>query len=326
MRNGGVNRRALLGAALAVPGLAVLTACGPGGGADAGLRVRIGHQKNGILLLTRRSGRLDEALRAEPAAAVSWLEFPSGPPLLEALAVNSIDLGATGDAPPVFAQAAGTDLVYAAAVPLSGRAGGVLVQADSPLQSVADLRGKRVAYARGTSAHNAAAEMLEAAGLSLSDITEVNLAAADAQAAFAQGGIDAWVIWDPFFTSARLAQNARVLEGTSPLPRSNAFILATRAFAEGQPALLSRVLDTLRAESAWAAANRPEVARMMAAETGLPEALLADTVQRDDFDLVPVSPEIVARQQTIADRFARLGLIPAAVNVSAATWTGWTPA
>ncbi|MFZ4121824.1 MAG: aliphatic sulfonate ABC transporter substrate-binding protein [Caulobacterales bacterium] len=295
-----------------------------GGGAKSP-RVRIGHQKNGVLLLARRSGRLERALAEPPPAEVSWLEFSAGPPLLEAMSVGSLDVGSTGDAPPVFAQASGAPIMYVAAVPLSGSAGGILVPAGSTAQTVADLRGKRFCFTRASSAHNSAAVILEQAGLSLDDIEHINLSPADAAVAFAQGGIDAWLIWDPYFTAALKDQGARVL-GAGGLPPSSAFILAHRDFVEEQPDLLKRVLSVLSEEGRWASENRADVAALQARETGLPLALLLQTVERDDFNVRPITPEVLTAQQAIADRFLRLGLIPQAVDVAAAAWTGWTPA
>lgn len=314
-----LKRRSFLGLA----GAALAASAGACSGGAATPTIRIGHQKNGLLLLAKHSGRLEEALKAPPPAQVRWLEFSSGPPLLEALGVGSLDFGSTGDAPPIFAQAAGAPLVYVGAVKLSGAAGGVLTPANSGINSIAELRGKRVAFARGTSAHASTIALLESGGLSLADVTEVNLAPADAASAFTQGGIDAWVIWDPYFTIARQTDNARVLTAGENLPRSAAFMLARRDFAEQHGDILSRALDALVEESRWAVTHREEVALLFARETGLPIGLLRDTVQRDDFALTPMDDEIVARQQAIADRFASLNLLPRPVRISDAVWNGW---
>lgn len=317
-----IGRRRVLAGALSALALA---GCGGAEKAAAGARLRVGFQKNGILLLAKRSGRLDEALKAAPAAEVDWLEFSSGPPLLEAMSVGSLDLGSTGDTPPVFAQAAGAPIMYVAAVPLSGGAGGILAPATSTAKTVADLKGKRFCFTRASSAHNSAAVLLEQAGLTLDDIEPVNLSPADASAAFAQGNIDGWLIWDPYYTSAINQLGARPL-GTGGLPPSNAFILAHRDFVEKQPELLGRALNALAAEGEWAVNHRDEVAALQAKETGLPLELLKQTAQRDDFRLRPIDAGIIAAQQTIADRFLRLGLIPKAVVVKDSAFTGWTPA
>ncbi|MES1203567.1 MAG: aliphatic sulfonate ABC transporter substrate-binding protein [Pseudomonadota bacterium] len=315
----GLTRRGLV----ALSGAATLAACARP--APSQLVLRIGYQKNGVLLVAKTTGDLERALQHIPAST-TWSEFQSGPPLLEALNVGSVDFGGTGDTPPIFAQAAGASLVYAASQRLRGGSGGVLTPANSKARSVADLRGKRVAYTRGTSAHNAAAVSLERAGLSFNDITSVNLSPADAAAAFAQGGIDAWYIWDPYFTAAREQQHARVLETGADIGGGYSFFLANRGLAERQPALLRATLDALAQEGRWAEAHRQDVAQIMARETGLSLPLLQDTVQRADFAIQPMTPDVAAFQQRTADRFLSLGILPHRVDVAAAVWNGWTGA
>jgi aliphatic sulfonates family ABC transporter substrate-binding protein len=283
--------------------------------------IRIGYQRNGVLFLAKERGAFEKAVSAK----VTWAQFQAGPPLLEAIGVGSVDLGATGDAPPIFAQAAGAGLVYAGAVALSGAAGGVLTPAKSGLTTIADLKGKKLAFTRGSSAHNQAVVALAQAGLTLKDVEPVNLSPADAAAALAQGGIDGWVIWDPFYTAAQIDQGARVLARGETLGGSAQFILARREFAEKQPVLLSAALDALAAEGRWADQNRPAVAEMMAKETQMPLSLLQNTVARESFLVGPITPEIVARQQEIADRFLELGVLPKAVTIADAAWTGWAP-
>ncbi len=304
---------------------ACLAACAPSGKSKAQL-LRIGFQKNGLLLLAKRSGRLDRALSAPPGASARWLEFSSGPPLLEAMTVGSVDLGSTGDAPPIFAQAAGAPIVYVAMVRLSGAAGAILTPKGSGIATLADLRGKRFAFTRGSSAHNTAAAALESAGLTFADVQPIALAPADAATAFAQGGIDAWVIWDPYMTVAIQTQGARALPLPPNLVGGAAFFLANRDFAQAHGDVLAHALDALAAEGRWASAHRAEVAKLQAQATGLPLELLQDTVLRDDFTLTPLAPDIISRQQSSADRFARLGLIPRSVEIAQALWAGWKPA
>jgi sulfonate transport system substrate-binding protein len=315
-----VGRRTALAGAISLAMLA--TACGPGTSAQG--RVRIGYQKNGTLLVAKRRGEFERSVTARTGAAVEWVEFPSGPPLLEALAVGSVDLGATGDTPPIFAQAAGSPLMYVAALPLTGAAGGILTPETSSLRTLSDLKGKRLAYTRGSSAHNIAMVALEAAGLKPDDITAVNLSPAEAAAAFAQGSLDGWIIWDPFYTLARIEQKARVLAGGESLGGSSAFILASRTFVESQPALLQDVLNGLSHEGTWAEQNKGAVAEMLAEETGLPLALMRETSKRADFLVQPMDLRLVNMQQATADRFAGLGILPKAITVQESVWMGWT--
>ncbi|MFY8093764.1 MAG: aliphatic sulfonate ABC transporter substrate-binding protein [Niveispirillum sp.] len=304
-------------------GLALLSGCGKGQD-DGRVTIRIGYQKNGVFLLAKQRGAFDQALLKAGAAKVEWVEFASGPPLLEALAVGGIDLGGTGDTPPIFAQAAGAPLLYTAVQKLSGKAGGILTPANSGLTSIADVKGRKLAFTRGSSAHNQAVVALESAGLTLDDVQLVNLGPADAAAAFAQGDIDGWVIWDPYFTLALQQNNARVLlPGGSIGNGGAAYALAHRDFAAKHPGLLSAALDALAADGLWAEQNRGAMAELMAKETGLPLDLMRDTVERADFAYTPITQDVVAAQQAVADRFHRLGVIPTPIKIADAAWTGW---
>ena len=165
--------------------------------------LRIGYQKYGTLVLLKSSGALEKRL-AEQGVEVKWTEFPGGPQLLEGLNVGSVDFGVTGETPPVFAQAAGADLLYVAHEPPAPTGEAILVPKDSPIKSVAELKGKKVALNKGSNVHYLLVRALEEANLSITDITPVYLPPADARAAFERGSVDAWVIWDPFQAAACL--------------------------------------------------------------------------------------------------------------------------
>ena len=166
--------------------------------------LRIGYQKGSIaLVLAKEHGLLEKRF---PQTEVKWIEFPAGPQMLEALNVGALDVGSTGDIPPLFAQAAGADLVYIGAEPPKPTAETILVRNDSPLHSVADLKGKKVAFQKGSSAHNLILRALNKAGLRYQDIQPVYLPPADARAAFEQGSVDAWAIWEPY-SSLALSQS-----------------------------------------------------------------------------------------------------------------------
>jgi sulfonate transport system substrate-binding protein len=166
--------------------------------------VRIGFQKYGKLVLLKSKGTLEEKLKAAGYKVV-WTEFPSGPPLLEALNVGAIDFGNTGEAPPIFAQAAGAPIQYVAYEPPAPKGEAILVPKDSKLTSVADLKGKKIALNKGSNVHYLLVKALEKAGVKYSEVEPVFLAPADARAAFERGAVDAWVIWDPFQAAAEAA-------------------------------------------------------------------------------------------------------------------------
>ena len=282
--------------------------------------LRIGYQKNGSLVILRRQGTLDGVF-ARWAMPVTWVEFPAGPPLLEALNASAIDFGATGDTPPIFAQAAGAALLYVGAQPVRGDNQAIIVRDGGPVRTLADLRGRRVAYTRGSSAHNVVVKALERAGLVPSDIQSVPLQPADAAAAFRTGAIDAWAIWDPFLAIAQQDPATRVLAQATDVAPSNSFFLARRAWAERAPDQVAALLDAINAAAAWAAANPDALAGLMAEVTGVPIAAQRLAAPRGVYAVQPMDPAIVAQQQDIADTFARLRIIPAPIDVRQALWT-----
>lgn len=280
----------------------------------------IGYQKIGLLVVARQQ-RLIEQRLAEAAIPVTWSEFAAGPPLLEALNAGSIDFGYTGDAPPIFAQSAGAELVYVAATPPSGAGEAIIVRDASPIRSLADLRGRRVGFTRGSSAHNLTVAALEKAGLAYGDITPVLLSPADAAAAFGRGDIDAWTIWDPFLALAQARETVRVLATAPEIAPTNSFLLARRAFAERHPEVIVQVLAGLRQAAAWAEANRDRVAATLSEVTGVEIGAQTVAAARTNFGILPLGDDIVAHQQATADRFLKLGLIRRPVRVREAVWT-----
>jgi len=294
----------------------VSAAQSPHGGESRDLR--IGYQKSGVLVIARQQRVLEERL-GKRGIAVKWVEFISGPPLLEAMNVGAVDIGATGDSPPIFAQAAGAAIVYVAGGPISnGQA--IIVKSGSSIRSLADLKGRRVAFTKGSSAHNITIAALEKAGLGYADITPINLSPADAAAAFARDSIDAWAIWDPYLAIAEKTQGAREVVNAADVTKTYSFYLANRKFAEKYPKVLGEVLAGLSEAANWAESNRGKVAEALAAVTGVSLDAQIISADRASFPFGPITDEIVAAQQTVADRFHKLGLIPAPIVVREAVW------
>jgi sulfonate transport system substrate-binding protein len=280
--------------------------------------IRIGYQKNGVLVIARQQATLEQHF-APQGIAVKWIEFSSGPPMLEAMNVGSVDYGAVGDSPPIFAQSAGAAIVYAAGQPITNGQG-ILVQKDSPIRSIADLKGKRIGFTKGSSAHNIVVQTLEKAGLTYGDITPVYLTPPDAGPAFANGSIDAWSIWDPYFAIGEIKQNGRILINASDIVRTNSFYIANREFAKSHGPLLQQIIDVTSSSAKWAEAHRDEVAKSLSAVTGIPLDIQTVAANRSSFAVGPVTDDIVAIQQGVADRFYKLGLIPKPIVVRDAVW------
>jgi sulfonate transport system substrate-binding protein len=295
------------------------TAQTSGSGNEPAKVLRIGYQKSGLLAILKADGSLDDKLKPL-GYSIKWFEFPAGPQLLEALNANSIDFGYTGAPPPVFAQAGGVRFVYVGAEPSGKHAEAILVRSDSTLRGVADLKGKRVALQKGSSANYLLLEALKRAGLRYEDVRPVYLAPADARAAFESGGVDAWVIWDPYYASAQQALKVRTLADYSGLNGSYNFYEATRDFAQQHPDVVGAILAQLRTVGLWVNAHPVETAALIAPKVGLDPKLVETWVRRYPYGTTTVTDEIVRSQQGVADAFYGAHLIPQKITVKNNVW------
>lgn len=314
-----IARRHILIAAL----LLATAAAAPVRAADKPAEIRIGTQKGGFFPAVRQRQTLESAFKPL-GIEIKWIDFQFGPPLLEAINVGSVDFGFVGDTPPIFAQAGGARIRYVAAVKSEGNTQAIVVPKDSPIKTLADLKGKRVAFGKGSSAHNLLVASLEKAGLSWSDITPAPLAPADATAAFVKGSVDAWSIWDPYLALAELKENARVLAFDKDVHKPNAYYIANTDFVEKYPSLVAKLNASFASEGVWAETHHEEVAKAQSEATGVDIEAVRRFVNRSTYSVVPLDAEVIKTQQAVADRFARLGLIPKPVNVSDIVWK-WTP-
>lgn len=281
--------------------------------------IRIGYQKGSISMVLAKSHHLLE--KRFPQTKIKWIEFPAGPQMLEALNINSIDLGSTGDLPPLFAQAAGADLLYVGSEPPKPKSEVILVPKESPLKQVADLKGKKVAFQKGSSSHNLLMRALQQAGLTFKDITPVYLTPADARAAFQQGDVDAWAIWDPYYSSVLLQGNSRLLIDGSALNLTGSFYLATRSYVEAHGAFIQQVLDTFSAADALTLSQPQQSITLLSQAMGLPEPVIASYLShRPPTHISPVSDETAASQQRTADQFYASHQLPVKVTVRDRIW------
>lgn len=281
--------------------------------------LRIGYQKYGTLVLLKAKGTLEKRL-AEQGVEVKWTEFPGGPQLLEGLNVGSVDFGVTGETPPVFAQAAGADLLYVAHEPPAPTGEAILVPKNSPIKSVAELKGKKVALNKGSNVHYLLVRALEDAGLKYGDITPVYLPPADARAAFERGSVDAWVIWDPFQSAAEKQLQARTLRDGSGLVDNHQFYLATRTYTEKNPQVVGVLVEEIRGVGEWVKGNLDEATSQVAPLIGLSPEITRQAVERQGYGAQFISPEVVEAQQKIADTFTELKLIPKQLTIKDVIW------
>jgi sulfonate transport system substrate-binding protein len=284
--------------------------------------LRIGYQKYGTLVLEKARGTLEKRL-ARLGVSVTWTEFLGGPALLEAMGADSIDFGITGDAPPIFAQAAGVPLVYVGVEPASPHGEGILVLDGSPIRNVADLRGKRIALNRGSNVHNLLVQVLAANGMSVNDVTTVFLKPSDARPAFENGSVDAWAIWDPYYAAAQTAIKTRsIADGVAAsgkvIDENREYFLATRDFNTKNPDIVKALLADLTETETYASKHHAEMVKLLAPAMGMDPAAVKLAIDRLAFGVQPMNDALYASQQSIADTFEKLNLIPVHVDISEA--------
>jgi sulfonate transport system substrate-binding protein len=280
--------------------------------------IRIGYQKYGNLVFEKARGTLETRL-APLHVHVTWTEFLGGPALLEAMGADSIDFGITGDAPPIFAQAGGVPLVYIAVEPASPHGEALIVLQGSPIHSIADLRGKKIALNKGANVHNLLVRVLAAGGLTVADVDSVFLKPSDARAAFENGDVDAWAIWDPYLAAAETALQTRTIsDGVHDgrvIDENREFFLATSQFAAANADVIHALLGDLAQTEAYGSTHQAEMVHLMAPAMGMDPRAVQLAVSRLSFGVQPVDAKILASQQEIADTFARLHLIPSPIDV-----------
>jgi sulfonate transport system substrate-binding protein len=292
-------------------------------GAAAGAKqLRVGYQKSSTILNLLKNQELLEKRFESEGFPITWNEFAAGPQMLEALNVGSIDIAYTGETPPIFAQAAGAPLVYVAWEDVGSLAEAILVQEDSPIKTVADLKGKKVALNKGSNVHYLLVKALEEAGLQYSDIETAYLPPGDARSAFEQKSVDAWVIWDPFQAAAEKQLGAKILRDGKGIARNRGFYLSTKPFADSQPDLLKAILEEAETVSTFAKENPAEVSKFLSNELGIPTDVLDLVESRRGYGIQPITDEVVAYQQDIAETFFKLQLIPNEIDVSTVIWNG----
>ena len=312
------RRRLVQGAvaAITLPSLASFSALAQG----APRELRIGHQK-GLLSLLKGRGTLEKRL-APLGVTVKWTEFTAGPVQLEALNVGSIDFGDVGEAPPIFAQAAGAPLAYVGATVPRPASEAVLVPKGSAIKTVADLKGKKIALNKGSNVHYFLVKLLEKHGLTYADVNPVFLPPSDARAAFEKGSVDAWVIWDPFLAAAEKALDATVLADATGVVGNRAYYFSSLGYVDKNADVLKVVIEELDKVDQWGAANRSALGAELSQLFGIPRPVLELSVSRQKFGTTPITKAILGEQQKIADTFFDLKLIPKRINVLEAAAAG----
>ncbi|WP_433706991.1 aliphatic sulfonate ABC transporter substrate-binding protein [Paenibacillus illinoisensis] len=281
------------------------------------VKVKIGVQGNGGLFGKAQEQKWFEEAFGEVGAKVEWVEFQSGPPMVEAMASNHLDFAGMGNMPPISAQAAGIDFKIISQV-LDGKNNvAIIVPTDSPIQTIADLKGKKVAVTKGSNAYNFLYQVLVKAGLAKSDIQEIQLQPDETQPSFESGKVDAWAVWDPYITLNTLSGKGRVLaDGETEGLLSPSFQLVRSDFANEYPELVTLYLKIFEQARQWEATNQEEAFQRYADERNIPIELVQGMQSRAAMINIPVSDDIIASQQNTADFQFELGTIRKRINVA----------
>src|ERR1700733_10972513 len=285
---------------------------------DALSLVRIGYQKYGSLNVVKAQGSFDREL-AQRGIKIQWTQFSAGPQLLEGMNVGSIDIGHSGEAPPIFAQAAGTPFVYLGSQPPYPVGEAILVPKNSPIKTVADLKGKKIALNKGSNVHYLLLKALEKTGLKYQDVQVAFLPPSDARAAFDGGKVDAWALWDPFLPVGQAATEARILTDGEGLVANREFFFAARQFAEAHPEIIQALTSAIDRAATWTKEKPAEVAAYLSHDVGVDAKLLEAITTGRPWGFHPIDAAVLADQQGIADAFFQLGLIPKRIEVTEAT-------
>ncbi|AWR63309.1 TPA: sigma-54-dependent Fis family transcriptional regulator [Klebsiella pneumoniae] len=289
--------------------------------AGADRELRIGYQRFGSLGILKARQSLETAF-ASLGVNVLWSEFPAGPQLLHALACNEIDFGTTGEAPPVFAQASNSELMYVAWEPPAPRSVAMVVPQESDIRQLSDLRGKRIALNKGSNVHWLLLQILEDAGLGLNDVRVVYTPPKYPLTASDYLAVDAWMMWDPLLSDAEHTGELRVVASGEGRVNNHQFYLSRRDYLAQHGDIMRRLLTELTHTGQFIDSHRGEAARLLSAELGIDARSLSMALARRSHRPRPMDLSVIRAQQTIADRFYALGLIAKPVPVREAVWYG----
>ncbi|MGG3467520.1 aliphatic sulfonate ABC transporter substrate-binding protein [Neobacillus pocheonensis] len=271
-------------------------------GKNGNLTVNIGIQQSlGPLLIAKQKGWFEEEFK-KVGVKVNWTVFQSGPPHFEAMAANRLDFGAVGNSPVIAGQAANIQFKEIASSSDGLKGNAIIVRKDSPLKTLKDLKGKKIAVAKGSSGFNVLYRALEKAGLKPGDVEIIQLQPDEAQPAFESGAVDAWSIWEPFVSLQTLKKNARILaNGKSLNVYSPGFVIARTEFAKEHPDLVVRFLKVYEKARLFEKENRDDAIDLYANAKKIDKDVISYVLENNESLNLPISEEIIKAQQETAD-------------------------
>jgi sulfonate transport system substrate-binding protein len=273
-----------------------------------GTTLRVGDQAGtGAQALLTASGLINKL-----PFKIQFADFTSGPPMLQAMSGGSLDVGGVGNAPPVFAAAGGAKIKIVGALSNNADSAGLLVPKGSKVTSVAQLKGKKIAVAQGSSADYHLIWALKKAGLSPKDVTLEYLQPAEALAAFSSGAVDAWDVWSPFIEQAVAQSHGHIISNGDGETANFSYLVASESALKNSATSkeITTYLKTLNQAHRWANNHPAAWAATWAKATGLPVSVMTKAAKDDTQTPVPVDSKISAAEQSLVDAFSGVGLIP----------------
>lgn len=296
-----------------------LAACGGGSsGADDKPVLKVGDQKGGIRSVLTAAGELENL-----PYKIEWADMPAAAPLLEALSAGALDMGSSSAPPFLFAYGNGAQIraIMVTRVvergPQAGRGTAILIPANSPLKSIADLRGKKLATVKGSIGHDIALRLLEKAGIDFKDVQFVYLTNGESKAALASGAVDAWATWNPYTGIAVVENGDRVLIDARNLPSQGGgyWSASVKALETKKPLMRDFIQRYIRARE-WAIAHPKELAEQRSKETGVPVAAIRyGSTEGNVSELTTIDDAILADQRATFDRYVRAGVVDKAPDL-----------
>lgn len=277
--------------------------------------VTIGYQKGDPFDIAKARGQFVKKMAAK-GYKVNFKEFQDGNSLMQALKAGSIDYARTGDTPPVSALSSGTKLTYIAGSSSKAKGSGILVKKSSTMSSLSDLKGKKIAYTKGTSSQYMVISALKKAGLTTSDVTLVNMDQSSASIAFSKGKVDAWATWDPYTSQAQLTQNAKLLTNGTGITNNRDYILSLQSYAKNNTEVSKYLIKYLQEDMKWANSHHSELITMMSKSLKVSKSVVKKLVDRRTFSISAMNSTYVKEEQKIADLFYEEGLIKNKVDIS----------
>lgn len=261
-----------------------------------------------LFTVIKEKGWLAESFKAHNAT-VEWSEFQSGPPLLESLAANRVDISLLGDGAALQGQSAGLPFVNVGLISNGARLNSILVPANSAVRRVEDLKGKRIALAKGTTSHVYLLKVLAKYGLTEQDLEIVNLQFTDALPAFTTGKVDAWVAIDPFTTQLTRQKTAVIVAGPEQGILAPVALIARTDFAKEHPELVTEFLRVYKEAIVWQNEHPDEVAQMFSDQKKIPVDILKEVFSNQSAELTPITQDAIATQQASAEILEASGFL-----------------